>query len=258
VQVCTNDQLANMLGSASHRRVMDDGIGSADTRGKKWIREYRCILVVSSRQARISRLVSKCGAMAARQVFQKVASGSDVVSNTLTFHRRDGVISFVLALGIQCVVLAPFVLLRASPVESPRGREFVVSLARAHDPIAAARPPALELVAPVQGVMMPPPFHTADNTTPSLPPRPDPARANLSPASPFAGAIGSHKLVVLLRAFVLVDGSVGETRVTGSCGLPMLDVVAAAFVRANWHFLPAMEHGHPKPQWTMLEVSFGW
>jgi TonB family protein len=92
----------------------------------------------------------------------------------------------------------------------------------------------------------------------SLPPRPDAAHPNPSPALSTASVSidGSRALVVLLKVLVLVDGEVGSAKVVGSCGYLAIDETAVRFVKANWRFLPALDNGVPTSTWATMEVSF--
>jgi TonB family protein len=89
-----------------------------------------------------------------------------------------------------------------------------------------------------------------------LPPRPDPARQNASPALPqqFAkpGSIAQVTLTILVDA----RGAVSEAKIAISSGQPALDSLAAAFARANWHFRAAIQAGQPVADWTTVIVRF--
>ena len=79
------------------------------------------------------------------------------------------------------------------------------------------------------------------------------------PAYPKAAADAGQGGLVMLRAFVEVDGSVREVSVDGAGSTVAADSdfarnsVAAA---AKWKFQPAMKDGKPVPGWVMVPVRF--
>ena len=74
---------------------------------------------------------------------------------------------------------------------------------------------------------------------------------------PIYPAIAAHKRVtgtVIVQAFVLTNGRVGDTRVVQS--VPELDRAAVACVR-RWRFKPAVgDHGRPIAVWVSAPVTF--
>ena len=79
------------------------------------------------------------------------------------------------------------------------------------------------------------------------------------PAYPKAAADVGQGGLVMLRAFVDVDGSVREVSVDGAASTVAADSdfarnsVAAA---AQWKFQPAVKDGKPVPGWVMVPVRF--
>lgn len=89
-----------------------------------------------------------------------------------------------------------------------------------------------------------------------LPPRPDPAIRNASPALPAAFAKLGGEVEVLLTILVDADGSIGDTRVAKSCGVALLDQMAQSFAKANWRFRAATANGEAVSDWTTVMVKF--
>lgn len=89
-----------------------------------------------------------------------------------------------------------------------------------------------------------------------LPPRPDPAKQNASPALPAQYAKPGAVAQVTLTILVDARGAVAETKIAISSGQPALDQIAATFARANWHFRAALQAGQPVADWTTVIVRF--
>lgn len=150
--------------------------------------------------------------------------------------------------------------LRLAQPKAPE-REFGVWLAAEHygDP---GPPPPLPSVLQDAPVVAPPEIVIADDSTPPgigsvapsmiLAPRPDPAHPNL----PVRSAVLSDPAgkAVVLKVLVERDGSVSTAQVVSSTGQSALDDAAIAFVKANWHFLPATISGSPISYWTTISV----
>jgi TonB family protein len=92
-----------------------------------------------------------------------------------------------------------------------------------------------------------------------LAPRPDPDRPNMRPSYPAGVAIsnGNKTIIVIVKAFVLKDGTIRDCAIAGSSGVAALDKMAVDFVEKRWHFLPASLDGKPIDDWTTVEVTFG-
>jgi TonB family protein len=92
-----------------------------------------------------------------------------------------------------------------------------------------------------------------------LAPRPDPSRPNARPSYPasFVAPDDGKTIIVIVKAFVLKDGTIRDCAVAGSSGLPVLDGAAVDFVKTHWRFLPASLDGKPVEDWTTVEVTFG-
>jgi TonB family protein len=89
-----------------------------------------------------------------------------------------------------------------------------------------------------------------------LPPRPDPAFRNVSPALPASFAKLASQAQVMLTILVAPDGSVSDARVAQSSGQSALDQMAAAFAKAKWRFRAATQNGAAVPDWTTVLVRF--
>lgn len=76
-------------------------------------------------------------------------------------------------------------------------------------------------------------------------------------AAPIYPVVAAHKRItgtVIVQAFVLANGRVGDTRVVRS--IPELDRAAIACVR-RWRFKPAVgDHGRPIAVWVSAPVTF--
>jgi TonB family protein len=142
-------------------------------------------------------------------------------------------------------------------------KELTVVLDRA--PAAAAPGPPLPavpdpvIVPPPQFVIEDDPGNNAAKAAPGamvLAPRPDPSRPNDMPEGVGQSASSSTAEVVL-KILILPDGTVGDASVIHSCGNPDTDADLAAYLRAHWHFLPALLGGNPVRYWTTVSVAIG-
>lgn len=138
-----------------------------------------------------------------------------------------------------------------------------MALDHAPDPRTAFEPAEPSLVRPQnRGEVVPPAIEISEaSRDQDLPPRPDPAHPNAQPIavlSDVGSAAAPHQagraLIVLLRVLVRENGTIADTVLAGSCGVPVLDDLAATFVKAHWKFLPATENGQPVAKWASLEV----
>lgn len=89
-----------------------------------------------------------------------------------------------------------------------------------------------------------------------VPPRPDPAFTNVSPALPASFQKPAKRYQVDLVLRVETDGHVGATKIAHSCGDSTLDDLAQQFAAANWRFRPALQNGVTIAQWTTVLVTF--
>ncbi len=90
-----------------------------------------------------------------------------------------------------------------------------------------------------------------------LAPRPDPQRTNVPPTLAAVGTrAGQGAAGVVLRIYVLVDGSISEAQVVASSGRSDTDARAIDYVKANWRFIPAMLNGSAIAYWTTVNVPF--
>lgn len=60
---------------------------------------------------------------------------------------------------------------------------------------------------------------------------------------------------VLLRVYVLADGSVGQVEVRESSGFERLDRAARETV-VRWRFVPARQGERPVAAWVLVPISF--
>jgi TonB family protein len=138
--------------------------------------------------------------------------------------------------------------------------EMTIALDRAPEPVSAYKPALPTPIEPqTRGAVAPPAIEITNTPRDQdLPPRPDPAQPNVQPSVALPGANATagadRDLIVLLRAFVREDGTIGDVTLAGSCGVAALDDLAAAFVKAKWRFLPATENGRAVARWTTVEV----
>jgi hypothetical protein len=97
----------------------------------------------------------------------------------------------------------------------------------------------------------------SDGSPDILAPRPDPAHLNARPVLPPDVRDVNVSVGVTLHILVLVDGSVGDARVSRSSGKSTLDNLIVEFVKANWHYLPASIAGRAIQYWTTVLVPLG-
>lgn len=173
--------------------------------------------------------------------------------------RRNAAALGAILLAHLVVLWALIHYLHLAQAKAPE-RELGVWLAPVTRPADA--PPPLPAVLEDPPIVAPPEIVIADETTPPgigavspsmiLAPRPDPAHPNL-PARSAALSDPAGKAVIL-KVLVERDGSVSSAQVVASAGRSELDAAAIAFVKANWHFLPAMISGAPISYWTTISV----
>jgi TonB family protein len=96
----------------------------------------------------------------------------------------------------------------------------------------------------------------ADSMSQILPPRPDVRHINKPPALPqLLRSLGAG-FTVILRIFVLSDGSITDAHVVRTSGDPRLDAFAIEYVKANWRYVPATISGTSTQDWTTVLVPF--
>jgi TonB family protein len=173
--------------------------------------------------------------------------------------RNTKLVAASLSVLAQVPLLALFVLPPTVTESGFPNRELFMVLSSAVDPrnhVAAVTPAMIR--PPRADQVTPPQIEVTNPQGPqSLPPRPDPAHPNAGPSMGTDGVSisSSRSLVVLLRVLVLENGLIGEARVVGSCGNHNVDEGAMRFVKANWRFLPALDHGVPIATWATIEVG---
>lgn len=78
---------------------------------------------------------------------------------------------------------------------------------------------------------------------------------NPAPAYPATSRRLHEEGRVLLRLYILADGSVGEVQLKRSSGAPRLDNAALNAVR-HWRFLPARRGNQAIAYWTLQPIDF--
>ncbi|MBV8657986.1 MAG: energy transducer TonB [Burkholderiales bacterium] len=81
------------------------------------------------------------------------------------------------------------------------------------------------------------------------------AAGNPKPVYPAASRKLGEVGTVMIRVYVLADGTVGEMHLAQSSGFGRLDAAALDAVR-KWRFVPAMRAGQPIAMWYMQSVRF--
>jgi len=150
---------------------------------------------------------------------------------------------------------------------------------RTAEPEMPAAPPAappareLEAAATPNGDRQPTPVIPAPSARPTLPPA-DGLQAALPPAAGGAGAFVAPRLTapkrprypeaarqagvegrVLVKAYILADGSVREALVARSAGNSALDGAALRTIRES-RFVPAQRGGRAVPVWVEVPIDF--
>ena len=97
---------------------------------------------------------------------------------------------------------------------------------------------------------------SASSMSQMLPPRPDVRHINVSPALPQLLRNLGAGLTVVLKIFVLSDGSITDAHIVKTSGDPRLDAFAVEYVKANWRYVPASISGTPAQDWTTVLVPF--
>jgi TonB family protein len=138
-------------------------------------------------------------------------------------------------------------------------------------PTSTKKPPSLPVfmdpmlpnVFPPRVVMNPDSQSPApDLTTVStqlIAPKLDSAHPNAQPLFPkeFVKSGSNKTIIVVVKIFVLRNGTISSCLVVGSSGIAVLDQAAIDFVKKYWHFLPASLKGESVDDWTTVEVPFG-
>lgn len=88
------------------------------------------------------------------------------------------------------------------------------------------------------------------------PPSSDAAHlANPAPAYPSVSRRLGEEGRVILRVYVLADGTAGEVQVRTSSGFDRLDQAAADAVK-RWKFVPARRGSEPVAAWYLQPINF--
>ncbi len=148
-----------------------------------------------------------------------------------------------------------------SPASSPEVAEIHVAFIRASSDVA---PPPPKLSEPLPPVLQPPDIVIEDDAAKSAPagisaasilaPRPDPVHPNSAPSDLRTVADLKATPALVVKILVMPDGTVGDASVIKSSGKSEIDEAAIAYVKANWHFLPALLNGTPIQYWITLSV----
>ncbi|MDE1172262.1 MAG: energy transducer TonB [Parvibaculaceae bacterium] len=123
------------------------------------------------------------------------------------------------------------------PPPTPRAITQVQSEVRA-TPTAPVKPaPVVQAVAPTA-------------------PRSDPSHKNAQPEYPPAARRFGEEGRVVMRLYILPNGSVGQAEIVRSSGSDRLDQAALDEAKASWRFLPATQDGKPVAAWLQAAVVF--
>lgn len=141
----------------------------------------------------------------------------------------------------------------------------------AASPVAVAPPPAEPLPVPA---VLPPPAPVVEKVAavpaappaPPAPPAPRPEAVtpprfdadyldNPAPVYPTLSRRLGEEGRVLLRVYVLADGSAGQVEIRQSSGFDRLDRAAREAV-ARWRFVPARAGGEPVAAWVLVPIHF--
>jgi len=205
---------------------------------------------------RVQRVLRDAGALVPHRL---LAIAGGLPRNAL--HRENAVVIAGVA-ALHVVFLWPIVLSLRMPHAHVDTRELQVVLApaeRHETPIALPQSP---LVASIPEIVVddddaPQSTIAAASAALVLAPRPDPRSANVPPTLAAVGTrAGQGAVGVVLRIFVLVDGSISEARVVASSGQSDTDAKAIDYVKANWRFIPAKLNGSAIAYWTTVNVPF--
>lgn len=82
--------------------------------------------------------------------------------------------------------------------------------------------------------------------------------ADVAPVPPYPKQALVRRIAgqVVLRIRVDAQGRPVEVSIESSSGSSLLDEAAAKFVKARWHFVPAMQDGQPVEALALLPVNF--
>jgi protein TonB len=172
---------------------------------------------------------------------------------------RSRVLSAALVASIH-VLFVWLLVLGVIAAPGQNGHEVTIRLMHLSALRPSVLPPNAPAVEPPSLLAAPPPQIDIEPVAQTVsPPRPDPAHANAMPPMPADSAslvATGRTVVVLLKVFVLRDGTVGDAAVSGSSGFVTLDNAALAYVRAHWRFLPGVAAGQLVADWATVEVLF--
>ncbi len=87
-------------------------------------------------------------------------------------------------------------------------------------------------------------------------PRSDPSHRNAQPEYPPAARRFGEEGRVVLRLYILPNGTVGQAEVARSSGSDRLDQAALDEAKSSWRFLPATQDGKPVAAWLQAAVVF--
>jgi len=82
--------------------------------------------------------------------------------------------------------------------------------------------------------------------------------ADVAPNPPYPAQAIQRRLAgeVVLRIRVDASGAPVEVTIETSSGSSLLDAAAAKFVKARWHFVPALQDGRPVEALALLPINF--
>ncbi len=155
---------------------------------------------------------------------------------------------------------------RIEPPPKPLPPPVLSAPEAAPTPVVAATPPAEPVPAPA---VLPPPGAVLERSAPVVAAAPPAPRVeavvaprfdadyldNPAPAYPALSRRLGEQGRVLLRVYVLADGSAGQVEIRESSGFERLDRAAREAV-ARWRFVPARQGDRPVAAWVLVPISF--
>jgi TonB family protein len=187
----------------------------------------------------------------------------EIVPRAARLSRRQWQAIAITSVALLHAVFIWMIVLSLRPTATRQApREMQLSLIRdtqtAQLPNVAIADPDVPVVAPPDVVIQDdqPSTDTIAAASPSqvLAPRPDPSRTNPQLQASSIGQSIATAVSVVLKILVMPDGSIGDATVMRSSGRVEIDSGAIAYVRTNWHFLPALLNGAAIKYWTTVSV----
>jgi protein TonB len=146
-----------------------------------------------------------------------------------------------------------------TPLPLPKPH-LIVQQTQRHPPVTPQTDPVDNTTSPVDPYVPPQEHIIADTFKPQLQETPAFAQisADIAPAPPYPAMALKHEItgVVTLRVRVDALGRPVEVIVENSSGSKLLDDAALKFVRARWHFVPAMQNGAAIEAYALVPINF--